>query len=309
MNILLIGSEKDENLAQRMEQALSAPGRTATTFYPDLGSDATLPGHAIRGMQEANYYLYLVTSHSEHASYLQMLTPEALAPLCAAGVKVILIAASGGSPPANLAYLPCLFFLDEEMLSELLDGLADALALVDSIQQKDLYDLRYGSRDLEAFLETAQDLAMAYTGLESAWDEASDRKIDLFKHYASEVSFGVNFISHVRLESRAAQQPDYQGPITSILAGYQGLERDWRDIEMVVSNGDGMLGKLLAARCRTANFINLVYLIMALKLQPYCDQYLHMHGLKQKQEMRLPADIQVDAAQERLSFLMAMTGR
>ena len=66
---------------------------------------------------------------------------------------------------------------------------------------------------------------MAYTGIESAWDEMQEHDEAaakaLFHVYHSDVSFGVNFISHVRLENRASQQPDYSGPITNILADYQ----------------------------------------------------------------------------------------
>jgi hypothetical protein len=309
MNVLLVSSEKDVSLALRLQQALLDAGCTASSFHPDLGSDATLPAHAIRVMQGADYFLYLVTPHSEDSSYIRMLTPENIAPLCAVGVKIILIVANSGNLPPELAYLPCLYFLDDEMLPALVDGLIEAITLVDSIQTADLYDLRYGSRDMEAFLETAQGLAMAYTGIESAWDEMQEHDEPaakkLFHRYSSDVSFGVNFISHVRLENRVSQQPDYSGPITKILAGYQALERDWLNIEMSFNTSDAVRESIMAARCRTAVFINLIYLIMSLKLQPYCDQYLHMHGLKQIQEMNAVSGQPLDAAQERLLFLMS----
>jgi hypothetical protein len=309
MNVLLVSSEKDVSLALRLQQALLDAGCTASSFHPDLGSDATLPAHAIRVMQGADYFLYLVTPYSEESSYIRMLTPENIAPLCAVGVKIILIVASGGNLPPELAYLPCLYFLDDEIIPAQVDGLVEAITLVDSVQTADLYDLRYGSRDMEAFLETAQGLAMAYTGIESAWDEMQEHDEAaakaLFHRYSSDVSFGVNFISHVRLENRASQQPDYSGPITKILADYQALERDWLNIEMSFNTSDAVRESILSARCHTAVFINLIYLIMSLKLQPYCDQYLHMHGLKQIQEMNAVSSHPVDAAQERLSFLMS----
>jgi hypothetical protein len=309
MNVLLVGSEKDVSLALQLQQALVEAGYSASSFHPDLGSDATLPAHAIRVMQGADYFLYLVTEHSANETFVRMLTPENIAPLCSIGVKIILIVANSGSLPPELAYLPCLYFLDEEMTPTLVNGFVKALTVVDTIQTADLYDLRYGSRDLEAFLETAQGLAMAYTGIESAWDEMQEHDAAharlLFERYSSDVSFGVNFISRVRLETRASQQVDYAGPITNILASYEILERDWLTIEMSFNASDTIRESIMAARCRTAVFINLIYLIMALKLQPYCDQYLHMHGLKQKQEMSAGPDQPFDAAQERLSFLMA----
>jgi hypothetical protein len=311
MNVLLVGSEKDVSLALQLQQSLTESGCTASSFHPDLGSDATLPAHAIRVMQGADYFLYLITAHSENEAFVRMLTPDNIAPLCAVGVKIILIVAGSGNLPPELAFLPCLYFLDEEMAPALVNGLVEALKLIDAIQLADLYDLRYGSRDMEAFLETAQGLAMAYTGIESAWDEMKEHDEAtaraLFERYSSDVSFGVNFISRVRLENRASQQPDYAGPITNILAGYAALERDWLTIEMSFKASNTIHASIMAARCRTAVFINLIYLIMALKLQPYCDQYLHMHGLKQKQEMNAMADQPVDPAQERLSFLMAST--
>jgi hypothetical protein len=308
MNVLLVSSEKDVSLALQIQQALAGSGCTASSFHPDLGGDATLPAHAIRVIQSADYFFYLVTSNSEHSSYLRMLTPENIAPLCAVGLKIILIVASSGSLPEELAFLPCLYFLDEEMLPDLISGLIESLRLVDSVQPADLYDLRYGSRDLEAFLETAQGLAMAYTGIESAWDEMVEHDEAsakaLFKRYSSDVSFGVNFISHVRLENRASQQADYQGPILSILDQYKVLEHDWLDIEMGFNASRALRESIMHARCRTAVFINLIYLIMTLRLQPYCDQYLHMHGLKQKQDLHPTTGQPDDGAQERLSFLL-----
>jgi hypothetical protein len=309
MNVLLVSSEKDVSLALQIQQALVESGCNSSSFHPDLGSDATLPAHAIRVMQGADYFLYLITSHSENAAFVRMLTPENIAPLCAVGVRIILIIANSGNLPPELAYLPCLYFLDDEMTPSLVGGLVESLTLIDSIQPTDLYDLRYGSRDMEAFLETAQGLAMAYTGIESAWDEMKEHDEQsaksLFRRYASDVSFGVNFISRVRLENRASQQPNYTGPITNILTGYETLERDWLTIEMSFNSSKMVRDNIMIARCRTAVFINLIYLIMALKLQPYCDQYLHMHGLKQKQEMNAVPGQTVDAAQERLSFLMS----
>lgn len=311
MNILLVSSIKDEILARQLEQAFAASGFPAITYYPDLASEATLPVQSMRLMQEADYFLFLVTPSSENSCCLRALTADNLAPLCAAGVKVILIVGGEGSLPAELAFLPAVFFQDCEMLPALLEGFVSTIALVDSVQPKDLYDLRYGLRDLEAFLETAQGLAMAYTGLSSVWDEMQESDFSvakaLFHRYASDVSFGVNFISHARLEACISQQEDYHGPITGILAGYHALERNWRDIEAGFNNGLADRASILAARCNTAAFVNMIYLIMAIKLQPYCDQYLHMHGLKQKQDMNLSKAPPADPAQERISFLMAIS--
>lgn len=313
MITLVIGSEKDVSLSLQLQQALEISGCTASTFHPDLGTDATLPAHAMRVMQGAGYFIYLVTQYSQNAGYITMLTPENVAPLCAAGVRLILLVANGGSLPADLAYLPCLYFLDEEMLPVLIEGLAQALQLVDAIGPSDLYHLRYGARDLEAFLETAQGVAMAYGGLEGAWDEMQDHDEEtvrkLFKRYTSDVSFGINFTSRLRLENRASQQADKNSPIIQILEQYKAIERDWLNIEMGFTYTDLMRANILAARCRTAIFINLIYLIMAIKLQPYCDQYLHMQGLKQKQEMHFPTGQAMDAAVERLSFLMSAASK
>jgi hypothetical protein len=309
MNVLIVSSEKDISLSTQLEQALVDSGCTVSSYHPDAGSDATLPAHAIRVMESADYFLYLVTSTSENAPYIHVLTPDNIAPLCSVGVKIILIVASDGSLPPDLAYLPCLYFLDEEMLPALLESLVDSMVRIDSIQPADLYDLRYGSRDLEAFLDTAQGLSMAYTGLESAWAEMDDHDEatakTLSQRYTSDVSFGVNFISRVRLENRVVQQPDYSGPITHILAGYKELERDWLNIQVGINDSTAVSESFLAARCHAAAFINLIYLIMALKLQPYCDQYLHMHGLKQKQEINPCAGQITDGAQERLAFLLS----
>jgi hypothetical protein len=309
MNVLLIGSEKDVSLTLLLEQALEASGCAVATFHPDLASDFTLPAHAIRVMQRADTFLYLVTQHSEGVAYIRMLTPDRVAPLCAVGVKIILVIAGGGSLPPDLAYLPCLFFLEDEMLPALVNGLVDALCLVDSIQPSDLYDLRFGSRDLEVFLDTAQELSMAYTGLESAWDEMKEHNEcsakSLFDRYTSNVNFGVNFLSPTRLENRASHQAGYTGPITPILTGYRVMEHNWLEIKMGFHGGEEVREKILSARCQTAVFSHLIYLVMALKLQPYCDQYLHMHGLKQKQEMHFPAAQTADAAQERLAFLFS----
>lgn len=311
MNAILIGSELDASLTQCVQQTFEESGYTVATIHPDTAGDSDLSRQTINIAQSADYFLYLVTRNSENAGYVRGLLPERVAPLCAAGVKIILVVAGGGSLRPSLAYLPCLFFLDDEMLPAEIKGLVNALHLIDSIQPSDLYDLRYGSRDLETFLDTAQGLSMAYTGLESAWDGMHDHDENsaksLFERYTSSVNFGVSFLSLTRLENRTSRQAGYSGPIAPILAGYRAMERNWQEIKTGFHHGENVREKIFSARCQTAVLINLIYLVMALKLQPYCDQYLHMNGLKLKQDLPSTSVQPVEGAQVRLAFLFSNT--
>lgn len=311
MIALLIGSDKDASLCLKLQKELEEIGCAATSFYPELGGDATLPAHALRIMQGADYFIYLVTQYSETASYLKMLTPETVAPICAAGVQVVLLVANDGSLPDGLGFLPCLYLLDEETLPVMVEGLVQTLGWVDAIQPTDLYHLRYGARDLEAFFETAQSVSITYSGLEAAWDgmqthdEATVKEI--FDRLSGNVSFGANYASRLRLEHHTEQQNGRQNIILKILEDYKQLERDWHSVSMNFTCNDMVRANILMARCRVAVFIHLLYLIMALKLQPYCDHYMHMQGLKLKQDMHYTPGVPQDPAMERLSFLMAST--
>ena len=315
MNVVLLSAARDQETTLQLAGALEKAGHRVAVCSPDLDSAAFLPAHTRELAQSADYFIYLVSRHTRTARWLVRLSPYQLAPLCAAGLRVLLLVFNEGSPPPGLACVPCLYFLDEQTVPALVERWAVDLGQIHSLQPDDIVLLRYSIRDLEAFLETAQALAFAYTGLEVAWeglagDDTPEGPNDLaalvlFRRYAAEIRLGENLPSCVRLGKLIQAQPD-GGLLGKILHDYQVLEQDWQAIEHSLLGG--LPADLCPPRIRAAAFINLIYLIMTFWLLPYCEQYLHMHGLKKLQDRGLTQEKLNEPAEARLTFLIDQLG-
>jgi len=313
VNVLLISAARDEELSLRLAGALEASGHRAAVCYPDRLGAAGLPARTREIAQDADYFIYLVSRHTRTARWLIRLTPYQLAPLCAAGLRVLMLVFDEGSPPTGLSCLPSLYFLDDSTVPALVDRWAADLGLIHALPPEEIALLRQCIRDLEGFLEIAQSLAFAYTGLAAAWEGLADDEapegpnelaaLVLFRRYAAEIRLADNAPSQVRLEKLIRARPDGGGLLGKILRDYQSLEQDWAAAERSLLGG--VPADLLQPRTRAAAFINLIYLVMTLQLLPYCEQYLHMHGLKKLQDRGSPGDGPVDPAQARLAFLIS----
>ncbi len=313
MNVVLLSAAGDQAAAMWLAGLLEKAGHNVAICFPDQDSAAALPARTRELVQSADYFIYLVSRHTRSARWLIRLTPYQLAPLCAAGVRILLLVFNEGSPPPGLACVPYLYFLDEQIFPALAERWAADLGRVHALLPQDVALLRYSIRDLEAFLETAQSLAFAYTGLEVAWEEMTNDEatkesnelaaLILFRRYAAEIRLEENLPSCVRLEKLIRERPDGGGLLEEILQEYQALEQDWRATERSLM--EGLPADIRPPRIRAAAFINLIYLVLTFQLLPYCEQYLHMHGLKQQEDRNLPHDKPPDPAQARLAFLIS----
>ena len=269
MNVVLVSAASDQETAMQMAGVLEKVGHRVAICYPDQDSAAALPARTRELVQSADYFIYLVSRHTRTARWLTRLTPYQLAPLCASGLRVLLLVFNEGNPPPGLACVPCLYFLDQRTALDLAERWAVNLGQIHALQPEDIVLLRYSIRDLEAFLETAQALAFAYIGLEAAWeglaeDDAPEgpnelAALVLFRRYAAEIRLEDNLPSCVRLEKLIHEQPGGGGLLGKIFHDYQGLEQDWRTIERSLL--DGLPADILPPRIRAAAFINLIYLI------------------------------------------------
>lgn len=313
MNVVLLSASGDQETALWLAGVLEKVGHSVAVCFPDQQRAAALPPRTRELAQSADYFIYLVSRHTRTARWLVRLTPYQLAPLCAAGLRVLLLVFNEGNPPPGLACVPCLYLLDEQTVPALTERWAADLGRVHGLLPGDITLLRYSIRDLEAFLETAQSLAFAYTGLAVAWEEMANddaskesnelAALILFRRYAAEIRLDENLPSCVRLEKLIRERADGGGLLGKVLYEYQALEQDWQATERSLM--DGLPADILAPRIRAAAFINLIYLVLTFQLLPYCEQYLHMHGLKQQEDRGLPHEKPEDSAQARLTFLVS----
>lgn len=282
-HLLLLGSSADRVLLAGLEETFRQAGFAAAALNPDLGREVTLPAPTYRAVEQAQYFIYLLTPNSRRAPWLAALEPAALAALCGAQVQVLLLVCDPAAALDGLAHLPALYFLDGDSAPALWSQLAADLALVHGIEPRETTLLRYSAADVESFLEMAQSLAVAYSGLDAAWEGLAGREAvqarALFHRLVDDLRPELHTLALEQFERRAAHLPE-QPPLTArMLAGCRQLTGDWHDVRAIMAFDEPAYARLRSARLHVAGLINLFYLVLTLKLLPYCERYLSQQGL------------------------------